>query len=138
MLELVGGEDLVGDANCATGAVRAEREAEIDAMISEWTMQHDKHEAMRLVGGAGIPAAAVLDTEELQNDPNFEARGIMQTIEHPTNGAFKMPGWPVRHNGAPPPVAPAPLLGEHAEDVFASWLNLDRAAVDKLREDGVI
>ena len=93
---------------------------------------------MRLVGAAGIPAGAVLDTEELQNDPSFERRGIMQTIEHPTNGAFKMPAWPVRHNGAPPAVAPAPLLGEHAEDVFGRWLNLDSEAVAKLREDGVI
>jgi crotonobetainyl-CoA:carnitine CoA-transferase CaiB-like acyl-CoA transferase len=35
-------------------------------------------------------------------------------------------------------VKPAPLLGEHAEDVFGSWLNMDKAAVDTLREDGVI
>ena len=138
LLELIGREDLIGDPNYATGAVRAEREDEIDAMVSEWTRQHDKHEAMRLVGAAGIPAGAVLDTDELQNDPSFERRDIMQTIEHPTNGAFKMPAWPVRHDGAPPTVKPAPLLGEHAEDVFGSWLNLDKAAVDKLREDGVI
>ena len=138
LLELIGREDLVGDPNYATGAIRAEREDEIDAMVSEWTRQYDKHEAMRLVGAAGIPAGAVLDTDELQNDPSFERRGIMQTIEHPTNGAFKMPAWPVRHDGAPPTVKPAPLLGEHAEDVFGSWLNMDKAAVDTLREDGVI
>ena len=138
LLELIGREDLIGDPNYATGAVRAEREDEIDTMVSEWTRQYDKHEAMRLVGAAGIPAGAVLDTDELQNDPSFERRGIMQTIEHPTNGAFKMPAWPVRHDGAPPTVKPAPLLGEHAEDVFGSWLNMDKAAVDTLREDGVI
>ena len=137
LLELIGREDLIGDPHYATGPVRAERE-EIDVMIAAWTRQHDKHEAMRLVGAAGIPAGAVLDTEELQNDPSFAARGIMQTMAHPTNGDFKMPGWPVRHDGATPALAPAPLLGEHAEDVFGRWLNLDSAAVDKLREDGVI
>ena len=26
-------------------------------------------------------------------------RGIMQTMEHPTAGPFKMPGWPVRFSG---------------------------------------
>ncbi len=138
LLQLIGREDLIGDPNYVTGAVRVEREEEIDAMIADWTRQHDKHEAMRLVGAAGIPAGAVLDTAEIQDDPNFESRGIMQTIEHPTNGAFKMPGWPVRHDGAPPPVTPAPLLGEHAEDVLGRWLNLDSAAVAKLRGDGVI
>ncbi|MEO2004939.1 MAG: CoA transferase, partial [Candidatus Poribacteria bacterium] len=62
-------EDLIDDPNYATGAVRGEREDEIDEMVSQWTRQHDKHEAMRLVGAAGIPAGAVLDTDELQNDP---------------------------------------------------------------------
>jgi crotonobetainyl-CoA:carnitine CoA-transferase CaiB-like acyl-CoA transferase len=44
----------------------------------------------------------------------------------------------VRHDGAPPPIAPAPLLGEHAEDVLGGWLGMDGAAVDKLRDDGVV
>ncbi len=57
---------------------------------------------MNAVGSAGIPAGAVLDTMELQNDPTFEQRGIMQTIHHPTHGDFKMPAWPVRIDGKPP------------------------------------
>jgi len=93
---------------------------------------------MRLVGAAGIPAGAVLDTDELQNDQSFADRGIMQTMAHPTNGDFRMPAWPVRHNGAAPELTAAPLLGANAEDVFNSWLNMDKAAVDKLRDDGVI
>ena len=138
LLELIGREDLIGNDDYATGAVRAEREDEIDEMIAQWTRQYDKHEAMRLIGGAGIPAGAVLDTQELQDDPDFERRGIMQTMPHPSNGDFKMPGWPVRHDGAPPKLAPAPLLGEHAEDVLGRWLELRPDAVAKLRDDGVI
>ena len=34
-------------------------------MIAEWTRQHSKHEAMGIIGAAGIPAGAVLDTMEL-------------------------------------------------------------------------
>ena len=138
LLELIGREDLIGDPAYATGAVRAEREDEIDEMISAFTQQYDKHEAMRLVGAAGIPAGAVLDTDELQNDPDFERRGIMQVMNHPTNGNFKMPAWPVRHDGATPPLAAAPLLGEHIDDVLENWLAIDGAAVAKLRRDGVI
>ena len=138
LLELIGREDLIGDPAYATGAVRAEREEEIDEMISNWTQQYDKHEAMRLIGAAGIPAGAVLDTNELQNDPDFERRGIMQVMSHPTNGNFKMPAWPVLHDGATPPLSPAPLLGEHIEDVLVNWLKIDEAALSELRSDGVI
>ena len=87
-------------------------------MITDWTETHTKHEAMEIIGAAGVPAGAVLDTMELYNDPTFEKRNIMQTIQHPTVGAFKMVGWPVRFSGNPPPVKPAPLLGANNEDVL--------------------
>ena len=48
----------------------------------------------------------------------------MQTIQHPANGPFKMAAWPVRFSGSPPPVKPAPLLGEHTGDVLSHWLGL--------------
>ena len=59
---------------------------------------------MEQVGGAGIPAGAVLDTMELQNEQNFEERGIMQVMHHPVHEPFKMPAWPVRVDGKPPRV----------------------------------
>src|SRR5262249_10645651 len=115
-----------------------EREAEIDEMMSTWTRQHTKHEAMRLIGAAGIPAGAVNDTNELQNDPTFESRGIMQWIDHPGNGKFKMPAWPVRHNGAPPKVEPSPLLGQNNAEVLGSWLKMGARDIEQLRRDKVI
>jgi crotonobetainyl-CoA:carnitine CoA-transferase CaiB-like acyl-CoA transferase len=37
---------------------------------------------------------------ELTEEADFEQRGIMQTMEHPIAGPFKMPGWPVRFGAA--------------------------------------
>ncbi|MDP6346465.1 MAG: CoA transferase [Alphaproteobacteria bacterium] len=137
LLTLIGREDLIGNPDYDTGLARAEREEEIDAMIAEWTRRYDKHEAMRLIGEAGVPAGAVLDTGEIQHDPDFERRGIMQNMQHPANGPFKMPGWPVRHDGAPPPLTPSPALGEHNAEVLGNWLRLSQAEIDELRESGV-
>ena len=86
--------------------------------------QQEKREAMRLISAAGVPAGAVLDTTELLNDTSFETRGIMQVMRHPTCGDFKMPCWPVRFSGRPLPLAPAPLLGEHTDDVLGNLLGL--------------
>src|SRR5437899_2288141 len=107
----------------ATGAARVEREAEVDAIITEWTRKHTKEEAMTLISGVGVPAGAVFDTMELQNDPSFEKRGIMQVMEHP-NGPFKMPTWPVRVDGKPPRLTPSPLLGQHNAEVLNAWLGM--------------
>ncbi len=122
LLGVIGREDLIGDPRYDLPAARAERAAEVNEMIAAWTRRHSKHEAMEIIGAAGIPAGAVLDTLELHNDPTFEQRGIMQTVEHPTAGPFKMTGWPVRFSGGTPPVRPAPLLGADTDEVLASWL----------------
>jgi crotonobetainyl-CoA:carnitine CoA-transferase CaiB-like acyl-CoA transferase len=138
LLAVIGREDLVGDPRYDNPAARAERPDEVNSMIADWTRRHTKHEAMEIIGAAGVPAGAVLDTMELYNDPTFEQRGILQTIQHPANGAFKMAAWPVRFSGNPPPVKPAPLLGEHTNDVLSHWLDLGDDAVGNLRNSGVV
>ena len=137
LLKVIGREDLLDDPRFASREARGEHEAEIDAMVSEWTRRHDKHEAMRLVGAAGVPAGAVLDTGELLGEPSFETRGIMQTMKHP-RGTLKMPTFPVRFDGAPPRVTAAPLLGEHNTTVLGDWLGMKADEVEALKHDGVL
>lgn len=138
LLALIGREELIGDPRYETVAARQEREAEVDAMVSEWTRHHTKQEAMEIIGAAGIPAGAVLDTGELIDDATFEQRGIMQTIQHPTVGPYKMPAWPVRFGGKTPQVKPAPLLGQDNEDVLREWLGLGEDDIGALRQEKVI
>jgi formyl-CoA transferase len=134
----MGREDLIGDDRFSTPAARTEHRAEVDRIVSEWTIRHDKHTAMQLVGSATIPAGAVLDTRELADDPTFAERGIRQTMKHPQVGEYVMSGWPVRFGGQTPPVGPAPLLGQHGEQVLSEWLNYDTARITDLKNNEVI
>src|SRR5262249_24659089 len=137
LLKLLGREELIGDPRYETAAARGERMAEVNAMVADWTKQRDKHEAMRLIGAAGVPAGAVLDTMGLTNEPSVTQRGILQRAPHPT-GPFKMPSWPVRFDGKPPKLEPAPLLGQHTTQVFGEWLGMSASDVEALRKEGVI
>ena len=134
---LVDEKRLIGDARFETREARLKNEAELDKIITEFTSKRDKYECMRVIGAA-VPAGAVRDTLELMNDPNFEERGIIQKIQHPTNGAFKMAGWPVRFNGKPPVVKPAPLLGQHSAEVLEDWLGMNAKQVAALQTEKVI
>ena len=138
LLEVIGRKDLIGDPRFDTQAARLDREPEVDEMITAWTRKHDKREAMRLLGGAGVPAGAIFDTMELTKEVDFERRGIMQTMQHPTAGPFKMPGWPVRFGGRTPEIRPAPLLGQHTEEVLREWLGLDSEEIVQLGKDKII
>ena len=79
----------------------------------------------------------MLDTGDLLGEPSFEKRGIIQTMQHP-NGELRMPAFPVRFDGAPAPVKPAPLLGEHTAEVFGEWLGMSADDVEMLRAEGVV
>jgi formyl-CoA transferase len=138
LLKVMGREDLLGDPKFSTPAARTENREEVDAIVAAWTIQHDKHTAMRLVGDATIPAGAVLDTVELAADPTFRARGIRQTMAHPEVGDYVMSGWPVRFGGKTAPVKPAPLLGQHSEEVLAEWLRLPADEIDNLKKQAVV
>jgi crotonobetainyl-CoA:carnitine CoA-transferase CaiB-like acyl-CoA transferase len=74
---------------------------------------------------------------ELTNEPSFRRRGILQTMTHGER-TTTMPTWPVRFDGVPAEVKPAPLLGEHTAEVLADGLGLDATVVGGLRRDGIV
>jgi len=137
LMTVMGRTELIDDPRFATGNDRVTHEKELDAIISAWTRQHTKQEAMLLVSGVGVPAGAVFDTLELQNEPSFEERGIMQVMPHP-NGDFTMASWPVLVDGKPPRLTPSPLLGQHSAEVLHDWLGIGAAELAALQSEGVL
>ena len=137
LLKLIGREDLLDDARFNTYEARIVHEAEINDIIGVWTRQRTKQEAMSQLSGVGVPAGAVLDTDDLVNEPSFYDRGILQTMTHGER-KMAMPTWPVRFDGVPTEVKSAPLLGEHTEEVLRDWLGLDAAAIAGLRRDSIV
>ncbi len=138
LCKAMGREEITDDPRFRTPADRAKNEAALNEIITEWTQGRTKQEAMARISGVSVPAGAVFDTMELQNDPSFVERGIMQTMQHPIHGGFKMPAWPVQVDGKSPKVKASPILGEHTADVLTEWLGLSAADVEKLKGDGVV
>src|SRR5713101_4626167 len=137
LLKLIGREELIDDPRYDKASARVEHESEVNEIVAQWTRQHTKEEAMALISGAGVPAGAVFDSMELTSEPSFYERGILQTMQH-GDWRMTMPTWPVRFDGAPAPVKPAPLLGEHTTEALGDWLGLDAAEVEALHREGIV
>src|SRR5579875_586685 len=120
------------DHNARTSA------AEITPIIEAWTTAHSKYEIMRMLGEAGVPCGAVLDSVELLNDPHLRERGMVVEIEHPTRGRLAMPGCAIRLEDSPVEVVSAPLLGAHNQEVYGAMLGLGEAEIAALKAQGVI
>jgi formyl-CoA transferase len=138
LLKAIGREDLMVDPRFSTHAARAEHHQEVDQLLGEWTRNYTKHEVMQILGEAGVPTGAVLDTEELLAAPDMRKRGIIATINHPVRGELAVPGWPVKMSRSPVEVVSPPLLGEHNAEVYGEWLGIDEGEVAQLREEKVI
>jgi formyl-CoA transferase len=138
LLKLMGREELIDDPRFANPRVRFEHREEVDELVSSWTRQHDKREVMELVGGAGVPCGAVFDNLELQNDPFLRQRGMFVEVEHPTRGKVVMPGWPVKMSNSHIPLEPAPLLGQHNEQIYGELLGYTPDKVAALRDRGIV
>ena len=134
----IGREELLSDPRFETASARREHADELRSAIASWTKQRDKHEAMRLLAEAGVPASAVFDTLDLFRDPHLESRGFVKTVEHPGLGPVRMLGWPARMEKSDVPIEAAPLLGEHTDGVLHDELGLAEGEVEALRERGVL
>jgi len=137
LMKLIGREDLIEDPRFATGDVRVKNSDELDGIIGEWTSKHDKRDAMEKLIAIGVPAGAVFDTLELQNEPDFEERGFMQHVKH-HNGEDKMATWPVRIDGKTIRLKGAPALGGNTAEVLQSWLGIGAGDLESLRGEGVL
>ena len=134
----IGSPELAADPRFASPEARLEHATELRAEIAEWTSALTKYEAMRRLGEAGVPAGAVLDTHDLFTDPHLQARGFIETVEHPTIGPIDLMRWPPLMSASAMPIVAGPLLGAHTDEVLAADLGLDAGALAALREAGAI
>ena len=135
LLKVIGREYLANDPRFASPGARVKHAPEVDALVGEWCAQRTKIEAMETLQRAGVPAGAVLDTQELIEDPHLRKRGMFATVEHPTRGKVTMPGWPVKMSESQVPVKCAPLLGQHTEEVLSEWLGLSAEEIQDYRKE---
>jgi formyl-CoA transferase len=130
LAKLMGREDLLGGPRFATMASRGEHKADVDEAVRAWTATMGKMAAMRALGAAGVPGAALRSTTEVYEDGDLRERGIFVTVDDPGRGKVTIPGYPVRMSRSPARVEPPPQPGQHTRAVLREWLGEDAPASD--------
>ncbi|MGA2412250.1 MAG: CoA transferase, partial [Candidatus Binataceae bacterium] len=138
MWRVIGRPDVLDNPRYNDRKERAKNIEELTAIIEGWTGQHSKHEVMKLMGEAGVPCGAILDSVELLKDPHMRERGMVVTVDHPVRGKFTMPGCPIRLEDSPAEVTSAPLLGQHNGEVYGKMLGLTASDLEQLKQQGVV
>jgi benzylsuccinate CoA-transferase BbsF subunit len=135
---VIGQPEMGAERGYATFAGRKQNEEKINAVIGEWTARHTPEEVTERLQAAGVPAGMVMNVGDVFNDPQLRDRGLYWPMEHPEMGTFTHLGPGFRLSKTPAqPSFPAPLIGEHTEQVCTKLLRMSDKEFVRLMTDGV-
>jgi formyl-CoA transferase len=134
----IGRAELVDDPDYATPEKRLPHLREIFAMVEEWTLTLEKWEAFRELNAIDVPCGPVMDTQELLDDPDLEAAGMMVEVDHPERGPFKTVGCPFTLSDSPVEITRSPLLGEHNAEILTELLDCPEEELERLNAAGAV
>ena len=112
---------------------------ELDALITPWLMERTKQELFELFYEHSVPFTPIKNIEDMVNDPHLAASNFFVDIDHPETGVTKYPGPPYRLSATPLQIGrPAPLLGQHNEEIYCERLDYTNDDLARLRQASVI
>ena len=136
LLRAIGRADLLGDPRYETAEARWQHRDEVNALVEAWTSTRGKHEVMKILGEAGVPCGACLDTGEVLADPHLKARDMIVEVKHPGRGSYLTVGNPIKLAASPTTIGPSPLLGQHRDEILRE-LGYTDPDIKEMRDKGV-
>ena len=139
MVAFMGNPEWTKDEMFKEHGSRAKNGEMLNALLVEWLAQHTREELYHQGQAAGVPFGVVCTAKDLVNSDHLKAREFFMKTEHPRTGEVKYPSTPYKFSGTPCKVTrPAPLLGEHNEEIYVGRLGYSSNELAKLREASVI
>jgi crotonobetainyl-CoA:carnitine CoA-transferase CaiB-like acyl-CoA transferase len=136
---LVGLAQMVDDPRYVTNARRNANRLSLVAALQEAFLARTYEEWEAVLLPAGIPMGAINTIDQVVDHAQVRARGSLVENTHPIAGSIRMTGPPVRMSETPGAVrTPAPLLGEHTEEILRDRLGMSGAEIARLHNEGVI
>jgi crotonobetainyl-CoA:carnitine CoA-transferase CaiB-like acyl-CoA transferase len=114
---------------------------EIDAIILAWTLAHPANDLLAQLQSVRIPASRLLRPVDYNIEPQLVDREYYQELDHPLSGARLFPTFPMHFSyeeSRKVHSRPAPMLGQHNEEILRGELGVTAAAYADLIATNVI
>ena len=139
LCHLIQRPDLGVDPRFASLEGRRKYQDDLDAAISQWTIQYEDYEAMRLLQDAGVPSGPSLDIGRVFDESQLRDSGYLKPLQMRDGELRDLPGLPWRFDGVEGPnLTEAPVLGQHNEYVYQELLGLSVDETNRLVEKRAI
>ena len=131
--------ELADDPRFAKNANRVEHRAALLSILAEVFPNRDTDTWLRLLNQAEVPCAPVQTIDKVFTAPQVLHREMLVEVDHPTAGAVRMAGIPVKFSVTPASVRlPPPLLGQHTVEVLSSWIGMNTHEIEELKKKKVV
>ena len=138
LMSLIGRSDLGEDPDLERNDGRAKRVDEIDAAINAWTSNLSIDEVLKALVVAQVPSGKIYTAKDIAEDPHYQARGVIETVEGADGLKVQVPGIIPKLSQNPGAIRfRAPTLGEHTHQVLKD-AGLTEEQIAVLKKSGVL
>ncbi len=129
--------ELVHDPRFADNPSRVAHRAALVETLSARTRGWKTADLLERLRRAGVPGSPMLTVDQVLQEPQTAASGMLVAAAHPRLPGYRSVGLPIRWDGRRPGVRRVPpLLGEHTTDVL-TWLGYTLDDVRSLKARGL-
>ncbi|MFT4824669.1 MAG: crotonobetainyl-CoA:carnitine CoA-transferase CaiB-like acyl-CoA transferase, partial [Cryomorphaceae bacterium] len=135
----LGREELAQDPRFLEHSDRATHYDEINTIVADWIKANPVDDVCAALEEYSVPHCLVYTIQDIFEDPHYEARQTIDTVDHPRLGKLRMQASQPRLSESPAiTLKPAPDLGQHTDKVMKNWLDLDEEKLEQLRRNNTI
>ena len=135
----MGRPELADDPRYAKPKARDDHRAEVNGIVSDWVRGLDSADVLAACEAAEAPASKLLSIADIFADPQYAARGNLQTLDDPRVGVLTLPGPMPRMSRTPPELRTAgPALGSANSSVLGGLLGIEADTLADFARRGII
>jgi succinyl-CoA--D-citramalate CoA-transferase len=139
LAKAMGQPELLDEARFRDREARLEHKDELHGIIRQWVAGLDAEDLYRRLEEWRVPFGPVYSVADIFADPHYKAREDIVTVEDPQIGSTAMPAvYPRLSHASGRVYQPAPLPGQHNDDIYRGLLGLHDADLERLREAGTV
>jgi len=138
--KVLGKPEIAEDERFCIMANRSDNFPLVKQLVEDWASNYTAKEVVDILLENGIPGGPIFDMDDIVNDEHIIGeREMLVKMEQPGIGELTVTNNPIKLSDTKTAIRrPAPLLGQHNEEIYGSWLNFDEAKLEELKAKGVI
>ncbi len=140
LMELMGNPEWAKDEKFST--VEKRRELAIEdthPLIKPWLAEHTREEILHGLQKRRTPLGPIYKVGEVPHTEHMKARQFFVDLDHPETGRLTYPSAIAKFSDSPMVwERPAPLLGQHNEEIYCKRLEYSQQELARLKQAGII